>query len=60
MSDKNLSKNPKTSQGKSYAQGMSDFFGKDVSSSTPVQNYEKAIVEKRVGRHLKKNKNPRV
>jgi hypothetical protein len=54
MSDKNLSKHLKTAQGNSYAQGMSDFFGKDVSNSTPVQNYEKAIVEKRVGRPRKK------
>jgi len=32
-----------------YGPSMSRFFGKDVSDSEPVRNYEKAVTEKRVG-----------
>ena len=33
-----------------YGQGMSHFFGKDVSDSEPVHNNDKVVAERRVGR----------
>lgn len=50
MSSNNVSQNTKTRQGKEYAKGMSRLFGRDVSGSEPVQNYDKAAMKRRIGR----------
>jgi len=53
MHSESVSKKPKTPQGNDYGDSMSRFFGKDVSSSEPVQNYDKAAIERRIGRKRK-------
>ena len=50
MSNNNVPKDLKTPQGKEYAKGMSGFFGQDVSNSEPVLNYDKAAMNRRVGK----------
>ncbi len=40
-----------------YGQGMSRFFGIDVSHAEPVQNYDRAVKEKRVGRPKSSKRN---
>jgi predicted HicB family RNase H-like nuclease len=40
-----------------YGAGMSRFLGRDVSHSEPVQNYDKAVKEKRVGGPKSSKKN---
>ena len=45
MNNRSVSKRPRTSLGKKYADGMSRFFGEDVSYSEPVQNYDEAVMK---------------
>jgi hypothetical protein len=56
MLKNSVPKRLRTRQGKKYAEGMSRFLGQDVASSEPAQNYDKAVVEGRIGRKRKREK----